>query len=260
MTATATWLEALRHIIERGTSHTCRDLPTMEVRNTNLWVDMNDAVVNVPERRLNYKFMAAEALSILNGSNRVSDVSPLIMRMREFSDDGYHLSGAYGPPFIDQLPYVIRTLAKDHSSRQAVISLWRPSPHPSKNIPCTLSIQFLIRDGMLHAYVAMRSSDVWLGLPYDIFCFTCMAAYVGLHLVAFDPSTFRKAIHLGGLHITSGSQHLYMNDYAAATDMILSMSPSVRGTKKVISIYDEGHPDVLKAYLGSIVDGRNTLI
>ena len=41
-----------------------------------------------------------------------------------------------------------------------------------KDIPCTVSLQFLIRENKLHLFVNMRSNDVFLGLPHDIFCFT----------------------------------------------------------------------------------------
>jgi thymidylate synthase len=39
-----------------------------------------------------------------------------------------------------QLDYVVEALVKDNDSRQAVLTIWRPSPAPSKDIPCTVSI------------------------------------------------------------------------------------------------------------------------
>ena len=41
-----------------------------------------------------------------------------------------------------------------------------------KDIPCTCNIQFLIREEKLNMYVQMRSNDVFVGLPHDVFAFT----------------------------------------------------------------------------------------
>jgi hypothetical protein len=68
-----------------------------------------------------------------------------------------------------------------------------------KDIPCTLSIQFFIRDGRLHCVTTMRSNDIWLGLPYDIFCFTCLQRLIAEALKV--PTGFY--IH------QAGSLHLY---------------------------------------------------
>jgi len=37
---------------------------------------------------------------------------------------------------------------------------------------CTSSLQFLLRDGKLNLIATMLANDLWLSLPYDIFCFT----------------------------------------------------------------------------------------
>jgi hypothetical protein len=42
--------------------------------------------------------------------------------------------------------------------------------------PCVVSCGFTCHEGRLDAYVEMRSNDVWLGLPYDMFAFAQLQA------------------------------------------------------------------------------------
>jgi thymidylate synthase len=129
-----------------------------------------------------------------------------------FSDNGETFFGAYGPKILDQVRHVIDTLVNDPWSRQAVITIWRENPPSSKDIPCTISAQFFIRDGKLHCVDNMRSSDVWLGLPYDMFNFSMLSAYIAL---AIWNKTNRR-IHLGQLSMNLGSLHLYDTNRKAA--------------------------------------------
>jgi thymidylate synthase len=145
--------------------------------------------------------MAAEAIMILEGSNRVEDTALYCKKMKDFSDDGITLSGAYGPPVITQLSYVVETLVKDTCSRQAVLTIWHPRPRPSKDIPCTISLHFMIRDCKLNCAAHMRSSDIFLGVPYDVFNFSMIAHRVLLALPL--------SINIGSLFLIANSQHLY---------------------------------------------------
>jgi len=69
-------------------------------------------------------------------------------------------------------------LRADPFTRQAVIQVWdrqKDSQHRvpmPKDIPCTLSITFGTEGKrLLTMSVVMRSNDVWLGLPFDVFQF-----------------------------------------------------------------------------------------
>ena len=141
----------------------------------------------------------------------------------EFSDDNVRFYGSYGPKIVDQISYVIDTLAKDDYSRQAVINIWREKPGPSKDIPCTCSLQFILRDDKLNCIATMRSSDAWLGWPYDAFNFTCISIYTLLQLM----HQHRKTYKLGNLSINAGSQHLYERNWEKAKLCLDNLSPSI---------------------------------
>jgi thymidylate synthase len=57
----------------------------------------------------------------------------------------------------------------------------------------------------------MRSSDLWLGWPYDIFNFTILTTLIGLELKARG-----LTLELGDISLQAGSQHLYSKNLDAA--------------------------------------------
>jgi thymidylate synthase len=196
--------------------------------------------MTLKSRKVSYALMFAEAYWILSGSNKLKDIVKWCPRMREFSDNKRTLAGAYGPRFRSQAKHVTKAITNDHQTRQAVMTLWNRCPKPSKDIPCTISLQFLLRDTYLHCIVNMRSSDAWLGLPYDIFSFTMMAQYVKM--------LFPAPVHIGMLHINIGSAHIYESDFKKA-DMMLK-SPKDFDKYPAMDLYGVEHPDKLVACLG----------
>jgi thymidylate synthase len=203
----AVWLNLISDVYRLGEEVSPRGMPTKELHQHTIVVDMMRPVLTIKQRALNYRFMAAEAYWILTGDDRVEEVSRYNKHMSNFSDDGVRLYGAYGPPFRDQLNYVIHTLISDNDSRRAGLTLWRQNPEPSKDIPCTVSLFWGIRQGAVNAHVFMRSNDVWLGTPYDVFSFSMMSYLVCAWFNELNPLPW--ALKPGKLYLTAASSHLY---------------------------------------------------
>ena len=216
------WRRRIQTILEHGHAVSPRKQPTTEILfEAPLTLDMARPVVTTPERKLNYRFMCAEALWILSGDNKLAPLTRFVKRMAEFSDDGETLFGAYGPPITDQLPYILEALLRDRDTRQAVLTIWRQNPPRSKDIPCTVAMSFIIREGLLHQHVFMRSSDIWLGVPYDMFSFACIGLWVVCHYNA-TLVTGDEAILPGALSISMVSSHLYERNRKAAEEVLMS--------------------------------------
>lgn len=214
------WYDKLDDLLNNGASHSPRGSRTNEELGSSVRIDMKDPILSVIPRNLGYKFMYRESWWILTGRNDVDSIAKFA-RIARYSDDGNRFDGAYGPKIVDQLRYVVDCLDSDPNSRQAVINIWRENPRTSKDIPCTLSAQFLIRDGFLNCVVTMRSSDIWLGLPYDVFNFTMLTMLVGMELHDRRPSEY-ESLELGSLYHTAGSRHLYAKDFDVARFCLLS--------------------------------------
>ena len=207
-TTNMNWIGLLDVIMTSGHDTSPRGKRTKELLGMKSMIDMNQPVITIKERKLGYKFMAAEAAWIMSGDNRVSTIAPFSKAISSFSDDGLLFFGAYGPRVRDQLGHVVHSLCSDLDSRQAVITIWRPNPRASRDIPCTISCQFMIRDGRLHCFMNMRSSDAWLGVPYDWFNFSMLSAGVALMLRQKNVK-----VTLGALHFYAASQHLYEENW-----------------------------------------------
>jgi thymidylate synthase len=208
------WLDAINDILANGDPVSPRGKMTREIPQRTMVVDMRRPVLRVPDRSLSYKFMAAEAYWILSGDDRVETIAPYNSRIKNFSDDGERFFGAYGPKIKAQLPYIIEKLMVDEDSRQAGLTIWRECPPDTKDVPCTVAIFFSIRNGKLNAHVFMRSSDVWLGVPYDVFNFSMLS-----HLVCGLLNEVRRRDSLvvpGQLFLTAASSHLYETNWADA--------------------------------------------
>jgi hypothetical protein len=109
----------------------------------------------------------------------------------------------YGLRTGEQLPEVIRVLASDHASRKAVLTVaYNASPVEDlvKGMtPCTLALQFLIRNDYLHTIAFMRSSDLVWGVPYDVIQFSVVAMAVA-RVLGVTPYT---------VSLVAGSAHIY---------------------------------------------------
>jgi thymidylate synthase len=208
------WLKALYEIRANGSEVSPRGKLTREIPQRTLTVDMRYPVLRVPERKLSYQFMAAEAFWILSGDDRVENIAPFNKHIANFSDNGETFFGAYGPKIRSQLDYVVGKLVADKDTRQAGLTIWRENPPETKDVPCTVAIFFNIRDGKLNAHVFMRSSDVWLGVPYDVFNFSMLAHMICGIMAQLHPEV--PTVSPGMLYLTAASSHLYETNWADA--------------------------------------------
>ncbi|MFA5377444.1 MAG: thymidylate synthase [Dehalococcoidia bacterium] len=211
LSTTERWRDLVHEVLDTGEKVVSRGFTCLECLGVKIVVDMQLPVVLSRERKLGYRFMCAEAAWLLSGDNKVATIAPFSKRIASFSDDGIIFFGAYGPRILPQLAYVVKTLAEDQGSRQVVAAIWRENPPKSKDVPCSLSVQWLIRDNKLHCMLNMRSSDIWLGVPYDLFNFSMLSLYL---LKKLPPG-----LALGDLHLYAGSSHLYEENLSWATEV-----------------------------------------
>ena len=214
------WEQSLRKLMN-GTRVMPRGIPCYEITDAKLVLThaTNNLLVN-SVRKLSPRFAVAEWLWIFFGHQDVATIARYSQRIKQFSDDGVSFNGTYGVPVIAQWRHTVDTLRRDPFSRQAVISIFRftdVTKYPeimqrweSKDIPCTLSLQYLLRDGQLDCIATMRSSDVWLGLPYDVFNFSMLQSIMAGEL----------GVRVGQLSLNLGSFHLYESNCEKAAIVI----------------------------------------
>lgn len=188
-------------------------------------------------RATNYGFGVGEFIWYWTGRNDLETMLYYNKRMKDFSDDGRTLNSAYGHRMMttevtgwygegegmDQWRACIQTLLQDPDSRRAILHINRPQDQftavtvGSKDVPCTLSLQFFVRDGRLDLHTHMRSNDVVWGLTYDLFSFTLFQECMLLELRRYPQ--FRD-LELGKYHHTAGSLHVYERHFEQAEKML----------------------------------------
>ncbi len=158
-----------------------------------------------------------ELLWYLAGSNELKFIEYYLRHYRELSEDKETLWGAYGPRLfnmrgINQLDRVINILRRKPLTRQAVIQLFNAEDISEKreDVPCTCTLQFVVRNDYLHLFVSMRSNDAFIGLPHDIFAFTMIQEIMARTL----------NLKLGIYKHAAGSLHLYDNHLANAQEYL----------------------------------------
>ncbi len=214
-TTNRVWLNLIADLLSNGDECSPRGKKIKEILGYQTVVPISKPIVTVKQRKLSRKFLFGEAAWILDGRNDVASIAPYNKNISNYSDDGVYFAGAYGPMVVDQLSYVVDSLVKDQDTRQALLTIWRPNPRPSKDYPCTIALQWLIRDGILHCVDTMRSSDAWMGIPYDWFNMSCISAYVALMYRAKTG----KTLQLGTLILNAGSEHLYEEQWDQAESL-----------------------------------------
>lgn len=158
-----------------------------------------------------------DTVGYLEGLSNIAQVNvPIaftdrVRNFNQFTDDGVFW-GAYGARLHGQIGDLVKKLQSDPDTRQAVMTIFNGGKDLSaakRDIPCTVMMQFLLRDGELGMRVTMRSNDLWLGTPYDFTQFAILQATIAQAL-GVQPGVYVHSV---------GSLHLYERDWEKAADI-----------------------------------------
>lgn len=127
----------------------------------------------------------------------------------DFVEDG-EMKAAYGHRWANhfgrhQLEMAVEQLKTNPSNRQLYVSLWDPASdglgalNQPKNIPCITGFSLTAVAGRLHLSVFLRSSDVFVGLPYDVMTYALLC----------DAIAATVGLIPGSVHFTLAHPHIY---------------------------------------------------
>ncbi len=198
---------------------------------TSFRLDLSDGILPTPGvRKVFPKSAAAEVAWYLLGSQDVSFIKKYAPMWDKFVEaDGKTVAAAYGYRWgshfgRDQLADAIATLRADPSDRRCYISAWDPSQdglgmQNQKNVPCPLGFTLSVQDGQLHSTLTLRSSDVFVGLPYDV---------MG-HALLMDAIATSMSLTPGIAQFSLAHAHLYDAHYEMAQECLLqqTVSPAI---------------------------------
>jgi len=196
---------AAKQILEYGSQVETSRGTTQEITGVLLELTNPRARLSRSATRGNIFSSLGELLWYLSATDDVQFISHYIPDYTDYAD-GY---GAYGPRLFDfnghdQVKNVISLLEERKTSRRASIQIFsaKDIEKDRKYVPCTCTLQFLIRNGKLNTITYMRSNDLYMGLPHDVFCFTMIQELLSRVL----------SVELGNYIHNVGSLHIYKRD------------------------------------------------
>ena len=196
---------AAKQILEYGRQVEASRGTTQEITGVLLELTNPRARLSRSATRGNIFSSLGELLWYLSAGDDVRFISYYIPDYTDYGDS----YGAYGPRLFDfnghnQVKNVISLLEERKSSRRASIQIFsaKDIEKDRKDVPCTCTFQFLIRNGKLNMITYMRSNDLYRGLPHDVFCFTMIQELLSRSL----------GVGLGNYIHNVGSLHIYNRD------------------------------------------------
>lgn len=200
--------------------------------------DLGEGFPLLTAKRTHWDSVLGELLWFISGSGNNLDLRSRGVRI--WDEWAHPITGDLGPIYgvqwrswigfdhteHDQLESLIEGLRSDPMGRRHIVSAWNVSDLRLMALPpCHYSFQMYV-DGAdrLSMLVNMRSSDVFLGLPFNI------ASYAALtHIVAAITD-----YDVGDLVMNLGDTHLYANHVQAAGQLLEQASGGYPGLPELL--------------------------
>ena len=191
---------------------------------TSFQIDLSNGILPTVGRRKTFpKSAAAEVAWYLQGTQDATFIckyAPLWDKFIEPLNTFNGVKAAYGYRWRqhfnrDQITLAIETLRQNPSDRRCYISAWDPAEDGlgalgQRNVPCPAAFTLNQQGNELHSSIILRSSDVFVGLPYDV---------MG-HALLMDAIAKELNIKPGLMHVTLANAHLYESHWAMAEKML----------------------------------------
>jgi thymidylate synthase len=112
---------------------------------------------------------------------------------------------------VDQVDYLLHSLKHDPASRRHITTLWDTNDLDEMSLtPCVWKTQWFVKENKLHLIVEARSSDVGLGLPFNIFQYNVLQR-IFAQLLGYE---------LGSYTFNSGDAHIYEKHIEPLTEQM----------------------------------------
>ncbi len=208
-------LYLIQHLLTDGDNVETRGYKTKEISPIFFSVsNPRKRITTLKSRNWNFATALGELSWHLSMSNEVEFIATYLSGWKNYSEDKEHITGScYGFKIFNKDQFglskwdnIINLLKNDPSSRRAVISLLDSSDQIDSlklDISCTISLQFLIRNGKVDLIANMRSNDIIWGLPYDFFFFSYLQELMSMEL----------NLPVGIYYHVAGSLHIYERHY-----------------------------------------------
>ncbi len=258
------YLDLLKDVLENGTQKSDRTgTGTLSVFGRQIRHRLQDGFPLLTTKKLHFKSIVNELIWFLKGETNTKWLNENGVRIW---DEWALADGSLGPIYgkqwtawptqdggtINQIDKVVDNLKNNPDSRRILFHGWNVEYLPDESIspqdnvkkgrmalpPCHLLYQFYVSDGQLSSQLYIRSSDIFLGLPYNIASLSLLT-----HMLC-------QQCHLkpGEIIVSFGDLHAYVNHLTQINEQLSRETrrlPCLKIQRKPESIYDYLFEDFL---------------
>ncbi|WP_122523826.1 thymidylate synthase [Pseudomonas viridiflava] len=251
------YLELLTDVLENGAIKGDRTgTGTISVFGRQFRHDLSKGFPLLTTKKLHFKSIVNELIWFLGGDTNVKWLNENGVKIwNEWATEEGDLGPVYGKQWtawptkdggtINQIDYVVNALKTNPNSRRILFHGWNVEYLPDEKVspqenarqgkmalpPCHLLYQFYVVENKLSAHLFIRSSDTFLGLPYNTASLACLT-----HMLAQQCD-----IDVGEIVISLSDVHIYSNHMEQVKTQIAReprQLPELKLLRKPASIYD----------------------
>jgi thymidylate synthase len=251
------YLDLLQDILDNGARKDDRTgTGTLSVFGRQYRHDLADGFPLLTTKKLHLKSIINELIWFLNGDTNTRWLKENgVSIWDEWATEEGELGPIYGAQWtawptrdggsINQIDYVVDCLKKNPDSRRILFHGWNVEYLPDEGVspqenvragrmalpPCHLLYQFYVAGGKLSAQLLIRSSDSFLGLPYN----TASLAVLTMMLAQ------QCDLEPGEIIICTGDSHIYSNHLEQVREQLAREPrplPRLNILRRPDSIYD----------------------
>lgn len=251
------YLDLLNDVLNEGVQKGDRTgTGTLSVFGRQYRHNLQDGFPLLTTKKLHFKSIANELIWFLNGDTNTQWLKENgVSIWDEWATEEGDLGPIYGKQWtawptkegdtVNQINYVIDCLKNKPDSRRILFHGWNVEYLPDETVspqdnvkagrmalpPCHLLYQFYVANNKLSAQLYIRSSDSFLGLPYN----TASLALL-VHMLAQQCD-----LEPGEIIVTTGDSHIYSNHLEQVKTQLAREPralPRLNIKRKPASIYD----------------------
>lgn len=251
------YLELLTDVLENGAVKGDRTgTGTVSVFGRQFRHDLSKGFPLLTTKKLHFKSIVNELIWFLNGDTNIKWLNENGVKIwNEWATEDGDLGPVYGKQWtawptkdgktINQIDYVVNALKTNPNSRRILFHGWNVEFLPDEKVspkenakndkmalpPCHLLYQFYVVNNKLSSHLFIRSSDSFLGLPYNTASLACLT-----HMLAQQCD-----LDVGEIVISLSDVHIYSNHMEQVKTQIAReprQLPELKLLRKPASIYD----------------------
>jgi thymidylate synthase len=251
------YLDLLQDVLDNGATKSDRTgTGTLSVFGRQYRHDLAQGFPLLTTKKLHLKSIINELIWFLNGDTNTRWLKENgVSIWDEWATEEGDLGPIYGAQWtawptrdgktINQIDYVVDCLRNNPDSRRILFHGWNVEYLPDERLspqdnvragrmalpPCHLLYQFYVANGVLSAQLLIRSSDSFLGLPYN----TASLAVLTMMLAQ------QCDLAAGEIIVCTGDSHIYSNHLEQVKEQLgrePRKLPQLRLLRKPATIYD----------------------